>query len=215
MEFVIVFGWIATASSYVIQIIGMQICFDIIKKGTTGDMTPFTFISYFCASSIWLKYGFLARINTLIASSFLSSIINLLFILVFYRYCSKRNTLHCYTFIGLLLLLLPLVYVQYYQTDIKLATKHLGLYAVLMSIVAYGAPLASLADVFRTKSTECISFPLVFANFVVAIEWFIYGGMLGDPFVQYPNLMGIVLGIVQLGMFVCYPSTNPSRAIIA
>uniref|UniRef100_K1QAH3 Uncharacterized protein n=1 Tax=Magallana gigas TaxID=29159 RepID=K1QAH3_MAGGI len=39
-------------------------------------------------------------------------------------------------------------------------------------------------DVFRQRSTDCMSFPLVLAYFIVSVEWFIYGSLLKDQYVQ-------------------------------
>ena len=36
----------------------------------------------------------------------------------------------------------------------------------------------------RTKSTECLAFPMCFANFVVALEWLMYGYIIEDLFIQ-------------------------------
>ena len=36
----------------------------------------------------------------------------------------------------------------------------------------------------KTQSTESLSFTLCLANFVVASEWFIYGILIDDYFVQ-------------------------------
>ena len=44
------------------------------------------------------------------------------------------------------MLLSPLLYIKYYQTDLQLASDHLGKYCVLLSVVGYGAPLISLVS---------------------------------------------------------------------
>ena len=45
------------------------------------------------------------------------------------------------------MLLSPLLYIKYYQTDLQLASDHLGKYCVLLSVVGYGAPLVSLVSI--------------------------------------------------------------------
>lgn len=40
------------------------------------------------------------------------------------------------------------------------------------------------SEVLRTKSTECMAFPLSMANFLVAIEWFTYGYLMRDLYIQ-------------------------------
>jgi solute carrier family 50 (sugar transporter) len=62
--------------------------------------------------------------------------------------------------------------------------------------------------VIKTQSTESISFYLCSFNFIVGLEWFIYGLLINDRFVQIPNLLGALLGIVQLSLFTKYPSQS-------
>lgn len=40
------------------------------------------------------------------------------------------------------------------------------------------------SDVIKTRSTESLSFVLIFANFLVAILWTIYGGLIKDIYLQ-------------------------------
>lgn len=60
----------------------------------------------------------------------------------------------------------------------------------------------------KTQSTESISFYLCSFNFIVGLEWFIYGVLINDLFVQIPNLLGALLGLVQLSLFFKYPSQS-------
>ena len=39
-------------------------------------------------------------------------------------------------------------------------------------------------EIIRTKSTECLVFPMCFANFIVATQWLLYGYLIHDLFVQ-------------------------------
>lgn len=41
----------------------------------------------------------------------------------------------------------------------------------------------------KTQSTESLSFSLCLANFVVASEWFIYGILINDYFVQVLKIL--------------------------
>lgn len=216
MELVHLFGALCTASSFCFQFVGMQICYSIVKKGGTGDMSPFTFISYFVAGAVWLKYGLVQKLPVVIATNAYGAFLNLIYTVVFYTYTgsAKKSQFHRLLFVGGLMLILPLLYVKYYQTDIKLASDHLGTYCVILTVIGYGAPLISLQDVIRTKSTESLSFILILANCLVAGLWTTYGGLIKDKYVQAPNVLGLGLALIQLSLFACYPSSSTKGKVI-
>ena len=45
------------------------------------------------------------------------------------------------------------------------------------------SPCCFQSDVVRSKNTECLSFPLIFANLVIAILWTTYGRLIADVYV--------------------------------
>lgn len=214
MELVILFGYLCTAGSVCFQLVGVQVIAGVVRKGGTGDMSPFTFITYFVACATWLKYGLMQELPVVIGVNLFGAVLNFIYTLFFYRYTIKKVQFYRCTITGAVLLLSPLLYIKYYQTDLQLASDHLGKYCVLMSIIGYGAPLVSLSDVVRTKNTECLSFPLIFANLIIAILWTTYGRLIADVYVTAPNLLGAGLSLIQLSLFVIYPAGSQKGKII-
>ncbi|XP_069111267.1 sugar transporter SWEET1-like isoform X2 [Argopecten irradians] len=212
MEFTEVVGWMAFTTSVIVQLVGIEVCMRIIKKGSTGDISPIPFLTYFIVACLWAKYGILQNITQVLVVNSFASLLQFLYLVIYYTFTVRKSQFVKLFFVSSLILFLPLIYVKYYQEDEALATAHFGSFCVLMSIVAYGAPFASLNDVMRTKSTECMSFPVVFANFVVAIEWFVYGYTIKDINVQCSNFLGAVLSFIQLGLFIKYPSKPKQTA---
>ncbi|KAL4222683.1 hypothetical protein ACF0H5_018724 [Mactra antiquata] len=212
MELIFLFGSLCTASSLCFQLVGMQICYGIVKKGSTGDMSPFTFITYFVACAVWLKYGLIKNLPVVIAVNANGSILNFIYTLIFYRYSNKKMQFHRFLFIGTVMLVSPLFYIEYYQLNQQIAVQNLGLYCVCLTIIGYGAPLVSLVDVIQSKSTESLSLVLIVANLVVAVIWTVYGGLIDDKYVQAPNFLGAVLALIQLSLFAIYPSSPPSKS---
>lgn len=108
------------------------------------------------------------------------------------------------SFVGVCLLL---TYIKYYTRDHDTAVLHLGFVASGFTIAVYGSPLVSVANVIRHKSTEFMTFSMSLAGFVVSSLWTIYGHLVQDKFITVPNGIGVILGSVQLLLFVIYPST--------
>lgn len=214
MELVHLFGGLCSASSFCLQLIGIQICYGIIKKGGTGDMSPFTFISYFVSCAVWLKYGITQHLPVVIAVNAYGATLNFIYTIIFYRYSTKKDQFHRFLFIGAVMLFSPLMYIKFYETDTKVAMEYLGSYCVLLTVIGYGAPLVSLTDVIRSRSTESLSFSLIVANFMVAVLWTVYGGLIKDKYVQAPNVLGGVLALLQLSLFIIYPRSQLKSKII-
>lgn len=214
MEFTDVIGWMALGTSIIVQLVGIEVCVRIVKKGSTGDISPVPFLTYFIVACLWAKYAIIKNITQVLVVNSFASLLQFFYLVIYYTFTIRKSQFMKLFSVSSLLLFLPLIYVKYYQDDEEVAAAHFGSFCVLMSIISYGAPLASLTDVIRTKSTECMSFPLVFANFVVAIEWFLYGLTIEDINVQCSNFLGGVLCFIQLGLFVKYPSKSSKQSSI-
>ncbi|VDI66582.1 sugar transporter SWEET1-like [Mytilus galloprovincialis] len=210
MEVVEVFVWVTTISTFLVQLMGIDICLKIYKKGSTGDISAFPFIANFTAASLWLRYGILQSLGMLILTNTFGVLLNFVYLMLFYYFTSKKIHFIRTIFINMTFIFSVLYYVKYQQIEIKQAASHLGKVCALLSILAYGAPLASLKVVMHTKTTECLSFPYIFMNFVVALEWVIYGRILNDIYVQLPNFLGFCLAVIQLALFCKYPSKSTS-----
>lgn len=63
-----------------------------------------------------------------------------------------------------------------------------------------------LVDVFRKKSTEMLPLPLILMSFLVSVQWFAFGLIAKDLFLQVPNVLGSMLSGTQLMLFCIYPN---------
>lgn len=87
MEFIQLFGWITTISTFVVQLMGIDICFKIYRKGGTGDISAFPFVANFTSASLWLRYGILQSLEMLILTNSIGALLNFFlfnFVLLFY-----------------------------------------------------------------------------------------------------------------------------------
>lgn len=203
---------VATFSTIAFFFTGIDICLKIKRKGSTNGLSMFPFVACTVCSVLWLRYGLLKTDMTLIYVNAAGAFIEFLYVLYFYSHADEKKPLHRMLLGATCILFATLVYIKYLAEDVETAKYHLGLLCTFGAVINFGAPLASIAEVLRTKSTECLALPLCLANFVVALEWFIYGVIIHDSFVKIPNVLGSMLGVAQLSLFVVYPRTeNPPR----
>ncbi|XP_060057551.1 sugar transporter SWEET1 isoform X2 [Erinaceus europaeus] len=68
--------------------------------------------------------------------------------------------------------------------------QHLGLLCSFCTICMYLSPMAELAKVIQTKSTQRLSLPLTIASLFSSACWTLYGFQLGDPYIMM-GIMGL------------------------
>lgn len=85
------------------------------------------------------------------------------------------------------------------------AIERVGFICCLSTMLFFAAPLSNLIHVVRTKNSESLPMPLIVMTFLGSAQWLVYGRILRDKFIMYPNAVGCALSIVQLALFVLYP----------
>ncbi|EDO37599.1 predicted protein [Nematostella vectensis] len=205
-------SWTATISQFGMLLSGAQICLRIQRQGSTGDVAVLPFLATCASSILWTKYGLLTKDFPITVISAAGIIFQSLYLLIFYLNSRDKKTLNPKLFWSFCLVCGVLSYIKYHVMDKETAVFHLGLVCSVFSVAVYGSPLVSLATVIRKKSTECLTFSLCLANFLVSLQWAMYGKLAQDNFITVPNSVGALLGSLQLSLFVCYPST-PQRTV--
>lgn len=139
---------------------------------------------------------------------------------------NKKLILKQFSIVSLILVCASF-YTQY-EADAEEATQTIGVLCCAVTVVFFAAPFTMLQHVFRVKNCESLPFPLILATFIVSLEWFVYGVMIDDTFIQVisiwwlmianfidfvlfvclqiPNVLGCILAGSQLSLFIFYPN---------
>ncbi|KAL4360433.1 hypothetical protein GQ457_04G013450 [Hibiscus cannabinus] len=83
-----------------------------------------------------------------------------------------------------------------------------GTVGLVASVAMYAAPLVVVRQVIMTKSVEFMPFYLSFFSFLASVLWLAYGLLSHDLILASPNLVGLPLGILQLGLYFKYRETG-------
>ena len=87
------------------------------------------------------------------------------------------------------------------------ALARLGLAPLGCAVVVamFSGPLMVIKEVIDTKSTKNLPFPMAIATVVNCSLWLGFGLLvIDDPFVWFPNVLGLGSGIAQLALFAKY-----------
>jgi len=198
----------ATASTLCQFLTGVPICQKVRTQGEAGDVSGLPFAVGCLGCSLWLKYGLLIEDGAMISVNLSGLVLQAMYLAYYYRFCVGSVSLSAVR--RQILTVVALVsavywYLDVYEADRQLAQYRLGCVAAASSIGFTAAPLVSLAEVIRSKSTEVLPLPMIAATFVVMLQWCLYGVLIDDAFVQVPNLVGTFISGFQLLLFLVYP----------
>lgn len=158
-----------------------------------------------CSNLSWLSYGTLKGDGTLIVVNAVGAALQTLYISAYLHYCPRKHAVLLQTaaLFGVLLLGFGYFWLLVPNTEARL--QQLGLFCSVFTISMYLSPLADLAKVIQTKSTQRLSFSLTIATLLTSASWTLYGFRLRDPYIMVPNLPGIVTSLIRLWLFWKYP----------
>lgn len=63
----------------------------------------------------------------------------------------------------------------------------LGIICCTVTVLFFAAPLTMLLHVIRVKNSDSLPFPMILTSFFVCLQWFIYGVIIQDTFIQVRN----------------------------
>ncbi|KAE8589105.1 hypothetical protein XENTR_v10022888 [Xenopus tropicalis] len=70
------------------------------------------------------------------------------------------------------------------------------------------------AQIIKSKSTKCLSFPLTVATFLTSTSWVLYGWVQSDLYITVPNFPGIVTSLLRFWLFSRYPPDQPAYSLL-
>ena len=90
------------------------------------------------------------------------------------------------------------------------AADALGLFANASIIVLFAAPLSTVMKVVKDRNSASINRPFGIMTVVNCIVWSAYSLYIGDIYIGIPNILGLILGVIQCSLMVIFPSKKPT-----
>lgn len=105
------------------------------------------------------------------------------YIAIFYVFTVNKKTIIRQFSMSCFFLVSAIAYTQY-EKDLTKSIDIMGYLCCAITVVFFAAPLTKLIHVIKVKSSESLPFPLILTSFFVTLQWFIYGNLIGDKFLQ-------------------------------
>ncbi|NP_001084504.1 sugar transporter SWEET1 [Xenopus laevis] len=162
----------------------------------------------------WFYYGYLKGDGTLMIVNVIGASLQSLYMGAYLLYSPERRYVGSQVLVSLGVLLLGYCYFTLWILDLNSRLNQLGLFCSVFTISMYLSPLADLAQIIRSKSTKCLSFPLTVATFLTSSSWVLYGLVQSDLYITVPNFPGIVTSLVRFWLFSQFPPDPPTYRLL-
>ena len=207
---------LAIASNVALQLSPLRLVTEMRLAGSTLGYSAFPLVALTACGFQWSFYGFFAWTISanqgflmLIYANILGLVLGVYYIATFAKSkdSSKSDTLDRSLSNQVLLLTLlfasELIFCRL-STNVELALLLSGALAAAVSILVSAAPMVALPRIFQTQSIDSLPVDMVVASLASSVLWFWCGSLLGDPWVWMPNLCGVVVGAIQVGVILFF-----------
>lgn len=201
IEWVAIYAELFTYASF---LSGLKLCYDIFKRKSCDNFSAVPFLAGFVSTSLWLKYGFISGISEIRTVNLIGLTFTTFYITFFFYFSREKVKILIQLFYILVTVVTSLLFIDNNDDALNLC----GALASLSSILSCAAPLVTIKDVFKTKSTFTLPFPMILSSFNVSLSWLLYGYLKEDEFIVFTNSVAAFVSACSLSLFCIYPSTS-------
>ncbi|CAA2969525.1 bidirectional sugar transporter N3-like [Olea europaea subsp. europaea] len=209
-DWVLAFGILGNIISFMFYLSPLPTFYQIYKKKSSEGFQSLPYVVALFSSMLWIYYAFLKSDNTtlLITINSVGCVIETACICFYLFYAPKK--IHTIKLIVLLILCGFGLIVFSNQLVVKASRRAhvVGWICLVFSLCVFVAPLGIVRQVIRTKSVEYMPFLLSFFLTISAVTWFFYGLLLKDYNIAIPNVLGFILGVLQMVLYVMYKNAD-------
>ncbi|XP_062110746.1 bidirectional sugar transporter N3-like [Humulus lupulus] len=201
------FGILGNIISFLVYLAPLTTFYRVYRKKSTEGFHSLPYLVALFSSMVWLYYALVKKdAMLLITINSFGCVIEMIYITIYIIYApthARNLTIKLFGFMNIAMFSLIFLLTQF-------AVKHpyqaqvLGWICVAISVCVFAAPLSIVAQVIRTRSVEFMPFNLSFFLTLSAVMWFGYGVLLKDICIAIPNVVGFILGLVQMLLYGIY-----------
>ncbi|KAI3817423.1 hypothetical protein L1987_11213 [Smallanthus sonchifolius] len=204
---VLVFGILGNIVSTGVYFAPIPTFISICKNKSTMGFQALPYMVALFSSLLWLYYSIIKEGDTflLITVNAFGSLVESVYVIIFIMYATpygKKQTFKVLSVAMTLCLAISLGSYLFLNGPTRAAV--VGWICVGMSISVFAAPLTIVFQVVKTKSIEFMPFLLSCLLTLSAMMWFAYGMFSKDLCVTVPNVLGFVLGVIQIALYQYY-----------
>uniref|UniRef100_K3WSB2 Sugar transporter SWEET1 n=1 Tax=Globisporangium ultimum (strain ATCC 200006 / CBS 805.95 / DAOM BR144) TaxID=431595 RepID=K3WSB2_GLOUD len=203
---------VAASVSVIFAVSPLQTVKTIQQAKSTLQFSFAPFFFYFIQSVIYTLYAFVTSNLIMGATALLGSFMGSYYVYVYYKHAGdKTQPFRMLTYSLIFIVLLSLA-VSHSPEESQLI---IGVPGNILSILTASSPLLQVRTILRRKDASCLPFGMSVMTVVAGGVWMVYGIMLQDNLIIYPNLFALTMGIIQVSLIIMYPGGAKAAAFAA
>ncbi|GMJ13113.1 senescence-associated gene 29 [Hibiscus trionum] len=210
----VAFGVLGNIISVLVYLAPVPTFYRIYKKKSTESFQSLPYQVALFSSMLWLYYALMKEgAFLLITINSFGCVVETIYISMFIAYATKNTRASAIKlFVAMNVVLFSLILIlTHFLVKGHVRIQVLGWMCVAFSVSVFAAPLSIVARVIRTKSVEFMPFNLSFFLTISAVMWFAYGLFMKDLCVALPNVIGFVLGMLQMLLYAIYRNSEKAE----
>ncbi|KAH6584622.1 hypothetical protein BASA61_007333 [Batrachochytrium salamandrivorans] len=182
-----------------------------LKNNERSNMNPTPYPWFFANGLTWIIYGSYLGDPYIFCANIVGFLLGLFYTLSSLHHGSdKFRKTATIILLGSSFLVLTSAFIVFaFLKTSDISKTFLGSVCVMILVFFYASPLSDLANVIRSRDASTINPVLAFCSLLNGSLWTGYGFAISDPFVWGPNIVGVVLTLVQLGLIVVFRGNKP------
>ncbi|KAI5070621.1 hypothetical protein GOP47_0014964 [Adiantum capillus-veneris] len=210
----LVVGVIGNAISIMVFLAPLPTFFSIVKRRDTKSFSAVPYIVCLFSQMLWLYYGVLNPKGLLLVT--ISSVgcgFETSYLIIYLVFATKPQKVYNFKLLGISLLSFLCIFLStLFGAKGHKRLTIVGLLGCINSICMYAAPLGVMKQVIATRSVEFMPFFLSFSLFLCGGIWSAYALIVKDLFIGVPNGIGLLLGTIQLVLYLMFFDRKPKQA---
>ncbi|XP_022965409.1 bidirectional sugar transporter SWEET17-like [Cucurbita maxima] len=185
----------------------------VLKKRSTEEFDSLPYISTFLTAALWAYYGLIKPDGFLIVSVNIFGIsLQICYLTIFLLFSPPNMRVRTATLVAIFNVgfVGATILISYLMLHGSSRIEVIGFICAALNIMNCGSPLGIARKVVRTRSVEYMPFLLTLCIFLNSGVWTFYAVLVKDPYIGVPNLIGFLLGVMQLVIYVIYMNESKS-----
>ncbi|CAG5115390.1 unnamed protein product [Candidula unifasciata] len=206
--------WATVIVTFIMMGSGLPVCVSMYKNKSIANVPYLLFLISTFVSFLGLHYGILITNNALIVINGVAVLVWGAYVVVYILVSKSKLTpmLKLIAVVGL--------YAAHFHYLTELPKSDvvpvLGSYLLIWCTILCVIPADEIVTMVKEKSTNCCNLQLLFGGTLNGFVWFLYGFLLNDANIYFPNIPALIISGIKFLLMFLYglPSSTPTKQAV-